>query len=277
MSRFLPDDLFVGTEKERLSFVRRRRGFKPRVAATFVLALPSDFWEKPDIDLVRRSVPAEILSGTRASIVVADRLVRYFLVERPQGARSSAEIELAAALRFEELYGEDAHAWRIEMDLPPWACNFLACGLLENHLVLLKQLFAALGIPVHRIAPFGVEQWNRHGRRLRSSDCCFVALSQDTAWLTLRRDRRWLTSLVQGLRGDNRTELPNLIHREFARHGLQEQRSSQVIYIAGAVDDRISSMLPNARLLSAAIWPGLDQHHACSFQLALSSVWPTCE
>jgi len=277
VSRFLPDDLFVGVEGERLSFVRRNRGFNPRVVATFELPLASDFWDRLDTDWVSDALPTEIVSGTRASIVVADRLVRYFLVERPKGARSAAEIKMAAALRFEELYGESAHLWRIEMDLPPWACNFLACGLPEKHLNALQQLFTALRIPVRSIAPFGIEQWNRHGGALPSSDSCFIALAKDTAWLTLRRDRRWLTSVMQIVSGDNHNGLSDLIRREFARHGLQEQLSSKVVYIAGAVDDRISSILPSARRLTAAICPGLDQSNTGDFYLALTSVWPTCK
>lgn len=276
MSRFLPDDLFVGAEKGRLSFVRRSRGFQPRVVATFALTLPEKFWESPDLDWIRHSLPEEVMTGVRANIVIADRLVRYFLVERPQGARSVKELELAAELRFEELYGEDAQPWKIKMDLSPWAPNFLACSMPDAHLVLLQQLFALLHIPVRRISSFGIEEWNRQSRRLHASNVCFVALSKDTAWLTLRRDQRWLAAYVHSLHDDSKNELPGLIRREFVRHGLQDQWGSQSIYIAGAVDDQISNSLTNHRMLSAAFWHDPDQLQSETFRLALSSVWPIC-
>lgn len=276
MSRFLPDTLFVGVEKERLSFVRRSRGFKPRFVMTFELPLPIDFWENPDLDWVSNTLPKEVFSGTRAWLTVADQLIRYFLVERPQGARNAAEIRLAAALRFEELYAEVPHSWQIEMDLPPWSTNYLACGLPTNYLIVLKQLFSELRVPLHRITPYGIESWNRHAGIRGMSESCFLALSHNTVWLTLRRDRRWLTAVAYGLPNGKCAELPNLIHRECTRHGFLENWRSWKIYITGATDDQPSAIFPNAHLLTAAIWPGFDQHHASSFQLALSPIWPTC-
>ncbi|MBT9520762.1 MAG: hypothetical protein IV101_07675 [Dechloromonas sp.] len=277
MSRFLPDDLFVGVEKGKLTFVRRRRGFRPSFVVASTIALPNDFWEKPDVDLIGRTLSGDVWSNTRASIVIADKLVRYFLVERPQGARNAREIELAAALRFEELYGEDARRWEIEIDLPPWASNYLACGIRDTHLALLSQVFAALHVPIKHISPFGIEQWNRHGRSLRTPNMCFLAVSSDTAWLALRRDRRWLSAYVHGLHDDRTKELPELIHRELTRHGLQEQWNNHAICIAGAIDKEAAGALSSARILSHPTWPDSDHLHADSHLLALSSVWPICK
>lgn len=277
MSRFLPDDLFVGVEKQRLSFVRRSRGFKQCIVATFEVALPADFWETPDINSIGRSLPSELCTGVRASIVIADRMVRYFLVDRPQGARSPEEIELTAALRFEELFGVDAEHWQIQLDLHPWACNFLACALQRTHMALLQELFTSLRIPLLHISPFGAAQWNRHGRKLRASNVCFVALSAESAWLTLRRDRRWLTAHVQGFRDDRAIELRDFIRREFVRHGLLEQWSAHPIYLAGVVDHRIPIVLENARQLSTTTCLGLDQGHADKFHIAMSHAWPACK
>jgi len=277
VSRFLPDDLFVGVEKGRLSFVRRRRGFNSGFVAAFSLPLPNDFWENPDIDLISRTLPTEVCVGTQASVVIADRLVRYFLVERPQGARSAQEIEQMAALRFEELYSEDARTWQIQIDLPPWAPNFLACGMQETHLALLHQFFASLHIPVKRISPFGIEQWNRHGRTLRAPNTCFLALSSDTVWLAIRQGQRWLSAYVHGLRNDTAKELPELIHRELIRHDLQNLLGSQTTYVSGVIDKEISSTLASAHILSDVTWSGADHLHTDSYQLALSSVWPVCK
>ena len=41
--------------------------------------------------------------------------------ERPVGARSTEEIRLAAALRFEDVFGVEADAWAIKLDRPPLA------------------------------------------------------------------------------------------------------------------------------------------------------------
>lgn len=277
MSHFLHDDLFVGIEKGRLSFVRCRGRFSSKILAKFVLPIPDNFWDTPDFESIVRSLPKELWSKTQATIVISDRLVRYFLVERPQGARNAKEIEMAAMLRFEEIYGKDARTWQIEMDLPPWTSNFLACGIPEAQLTLIRQLFSLLGIQIKYISPFGIERWNRHKRKLSTPNTCFVALSSDTAWLAVRRDKCWVAANTHLLRDDKAKELPDLIRREFARHGLLEHLGNQNIYISGMVDKEITATLANLHPLSTETWPGSDQLHTKMFQVALSPVWPICK
>ena len=79
------------------------------------------------------------LSGWPVSIVLADELVRMWQVTPPQGATRLADIEAAAALRFQSLYGESPGAWKLMAD---WDVHhaFFAAAVPRTLLAMLEQV-----------------------------------------------------------------------------------------------------------------------------------------
>lgn len=100
----------------------------------------------------------------RARVVLADELVRYFMVTPPQNAASLRDCRAAAQLRFQLLYGEPAAAWRIEAD---WDARepFLACAMPAPLLDALHAAAAEHGLDLVETCPQFVTAWNRwHGQ-----------------------------------------------------------------------------------------------------------------
>lgn len=102
------------------------------------------------------------LKGRRwpLTIVLADSLVRMWLVTPPKEASRLIDLEAAAALRFQSLYGEPVANWRVSAD---WdvAHPFLAAAIPCALLALLTQCAAAHQISVVGVVPQFVASWNR--------------------------------------------------------------------------------------------------------------------
>ena len=66
-------------------------------------------------------------AGWPATIVLADELVRLWQVTPPAGTARLADLEAAAAVRFQSLYGDSAGAWQLSANWDA-ARPFLAAG-----------------------------------------------------------------------------------------------------------------------------------------------------
>jgi hypothetical protein len=90
------------------------------------------------------------------TVLLADGLVKYFVVEPPAGLRRLVELRGAAQARFEALFGLDAAAWRIDADWHPTR-GFLACAAPA---ALLGQIEQAASRTPKSIAPLTVDASN---------------------------------------------------------------------------------------------------------------------
>lgn len=103
-------------------------------------------------------------AGWPLTIVLADELVRLWQVTPPRQSTRLADLEAAAALRFQLLYGEPAAAWTVsagwDLDRP-----FLAAALPRALLGALEQ--GAHQLKVIEIVPQFVAVLNRWGGALR--------------------------------------------------------------------------------------------------------------
>jgi hypothetical protein len=101
----------------------------------------------------------------RTHVVLADELVRYFMVTPPTNAGSLRDCRAAAQMRFQTLYGEPATAWRIEAD---WDARepFLACAMPANLLSALHAVAAEHRLDLVEMLPQFVAEWNRWHRKL---------------------------------------------------------------------------------------------------------------
>jgi hypothetical protein len=108
------------------------------------------------------SAALEALLGEHAgwplTIVLADELARLWQVTPPKDSTRLADLEAAAALRFQHLYGEPAANWRLSAG---WNADrpFLAAALPRALLGVLEQGAAAM--PVVEIVPQFIAVFNR--------------------------------------------------------------------------------------------------------------------
>lgn len=96
----------------------------------------------------------------RAAVVLADDLVRYFMVTPPRNAGNLRDLRAAAAMRFQALHGEPATGWLIDADWQA-AYPFLACAVPETMLAALRQCAAARRLTLVEAAPHFVAAWDR--------------------------------------------------------------------------------------------------------------------
>lgn len=136
--RRLGQSLRLGVAAGGLALVKHGRlfGSAPLALAEQPLDLFAPDALAPGLCMLLSDLPA---AGWPVTVVLADDLLRLWHVTPPPGATRPADLEAAAALRFQHLFGAVASDWRISAD---WDADrpFLAAAAPA---VLLDQLAAA--------------------------------------------------------------------------------------------------------------------------------------
>jgi hypothetical protein len=106
------------------------------------------------------------VAGWPVGFVLADELTRMWRVTPPAGAARMADLEAAAGLRFQSLYGEPPSAWEVSAD---WdvAQPFFAAAVPRALLALLGAVAQDGKLSVVAIEPRFVNAWNRSRRGLK--------------------------------------------------------------------------------------------------------------
>lgn len=99
-------------------------------------------------------------AGWPLTIVLADDLVRMWQVTPPEGSARLADLEAAAALRFQHLYGEPAAGWALSAGWNPLR-PFLAAALPRALLGALEQGAGAQRMAIVEIVPQFIAVLNR--------------------------------------------------------------------------------------------------------------------
>ncbi|MDO8439512.1 MAG: hypothetical protein Q7S67_04665 [Telluria sp.] len=109
---------------------------------------------------VRELLAGAGCAGWPATIVLADELARLWQVVPPPGSARLGDLEAAAALRFQTLYGEPAAAWKLAAG---WDAGkpFLAAAMPRQLLALLEQGAREQRVDLVEIVPQFVAGWNR--------------------------------------------------------------------------------------------------------------------
>lgn len=196
MRRAIGQSLRIGVSGHAVSLLRISRWRGERVTVLAEHAFPPTAEHPHDaIAQALRALLGELeLGGWPVSFVLADELTRLWQVTPPAGAARMADIEAAAALRFQSLYGEAPGAWQISAD---WDARqpFFAAAVPRTLLAELRLVAQEYKLSVVAIEPHFVSAWNRwHG-----------ALKPGT-WLGLMHDRL-LTLAVIGAESDARSGL----------------------------------------------------------------------
>lgn len=160
--------------------MRRRFGQALRigVSGTELALVKTSRWQGPALTVLARqalaaSGPQAIALGLRqlladggyatwpVSFVLADELARIWQVTPPQTSGRLADLEAAAALRFQVLYGEPASSWQIAASWDA-ARPFVACALPRALRDVLAQAALEHKLKVVEIVPqfvAGFNQW----------------------------------------------------------------------------------------------------------------------
>jgi hypothetical protein len=109
----------------------------------------------------------ELAGGQRLPVhaVIADELVRYFIVTPPANGARMQDLRAAAAVRFQMLYGDALSDWELVAD---WhaAAPFLACAVPRRVPAALQIAVKAQQGCVASVTPAFVAAWNRSRRRV---------------------------------------------------------------------------------------------------------------
>ena len=171
--------------------VRRWRGEAVTLLAEHAFS-PAD---EPLFDCIGRALREMLselngtaLAGWPVSIVLADELTRLWQVTPPQGATRLSDIEAAAALRFQSLYGETPSAWRV---MAEWDVRqpFFAAAVPRALLAVLDSVALDHQLAIVDIVPHFVTAWNRWRGALKAG-----------AWFGLAHDNLLTLGAVQDRR-----------------------------------------------------------------------------
>ncbi|HWJ95290.1 MAG TPA: hypothetical protein VNT33_11235, partial [Telluria sp.] len=189
-------------------------------------------------------------AGWPLSVVLADDLVRLWQVAPPPGCTRMGDLEAAAALRFQSLFGGTAAGWRIAADWDPLR-PFLAAAMPHALLATLEQAARDRRCHLVEAVPQFVAALNQW-RRVRRADAWFGMYHG--AVLTLAVSRQ---GALEGIRATlappdaGRDWLDAHVTREALRLGVEPPQRLQLCGSVpsrwnGAAGDIACSMLGGA-------------------------------
>lgn len=104
-------------------------------------------------------------AGWPVSVVLADELARMWQVTPPLNTARLADLEAAAALRFQSLFGDSAAHWKLSAGWDSSA-PFLAAAMPRPLLALLEQAAADSRATLVQVQPQFIAGWNRWHREI---------------------------------------------------------------------------------------------------------------
>ncbi|MES2260831.1 MAG: hypothetical protein V4724_20115 [Pseudomonadota bacterium] len=168
MRRGMGQALRIGVSASALGLLRTSRWRSPAVTPLAEQAVTEqDGPLQHAIGLALRELLAgQDVAGWPVTFVLADELTRLWQVTPPQQAARLADIEAAAALRFQHLYGESTAAWQLSAGWDARA-PFFAAAVPRALLAVLEQGAAEHRLAVVEVLPHFVTSWNRWQRALK--------------------------------------------------------------------------------------------------------------
>ena len=132
-------------------------------------------------------LPAGEYAGWPLSVVLDDALARLWQVDMPQGAARLADIEAAAALRFQSLYGDAPGLWHSSSAWDARAPFF--CAVPRALLAQLTRVAEARKLALIFITPQFARHWNRWHGALKPG-AWFGQLQENVLTLGVRHEGR---------------------------------------------------------------------------------------
>jgi hypothetical protein len=162
MRKGFGQSLRIGVSKQAVALVKVSRFGAARAEVLAELALGAA--GQGGVDAIGEAVRQLLqdAGGARwsATVVLADELARIWQVTPPAGSARLADLEGAAALRFQSLYGEPAANWKLAAGWDA-AKPFIACALPRQLLAVLAEASAGQQVTLVEIVPQFVAAWNQ--------------------------------------------------------------------------------------------------------------------
>lgn len=181
---------------------------------------------------------AQIISshrGDTASLILADKFVRYALLPWSDALKTHEQWLALARHRFCAIHGPVANDWEIKFAETAPAGPRLACAVDRELVEELGALFLARGVRLASVQPYLVAAFNR----LRSG----VLHAGGTCWMVIEEPGRLILALflrgvwvaIRSRRADEhwRRMLPEIIERESAFLGLDEPCTRVIVCAQG--------------------------------------------
>ena len=117
--------------------------------------------------LLEKLIQAANCDGLNTEFILADELVRLFMVTPPLNCSRLDDCRAAAHMRFQALYGEGAKDWYIEAEWDP-QFPFLACAMPRALRADLLKITQTHHLTIKSLLPNFISTWNRWHRQLIS-------------------------------------------------------------------------------------------------------------
>lgn len=179
MRRTIGQSLRIGIAPHAVSLLRisRWRGAPVTVLAEHTIVASAAHPYDAIANALRALLGEQGVRGWPAAFVLADELTRMWRVTPPLGATRRDDLEAAAGLRFQSLYGETPAAWQIAAD---WSATqpFFAAAVPRALLASLTVVADEFRLAMVGVEPHFVSAWNRWRSAL-----------QPEAWFALVHDQ----------------------------------------------------------------------------------------
>ena len=269
MLLFGHERVFASIEVDRIALVKLAgRGASAPVGQCIIEALLDPEQPEEALGKVGAVLADPLWNGAQRHVVLSDRLVRYLLVERPQGARSLDEFRLAIEARFEQAFDASVEDWEIVIDTRPFKRHFVACGVPRRILYAARNAFRTGG-RCTSIRPFLVCELERLAKRLPPS-CWFAAAARDCVALIGITSSECRYIRVLPIDSSSSSSIAETVEREELLSGDAE--GSKQIFLSG-VPNAQPEAAPLTRL-DAPHWRAQPASWSSTYRLALAEVWP---
>ena len=193
---------------------------------------------RPALDALARILPSH--RGDSASLVLADQFVRYALLPWSETLKTHEQWLAFARHRFTSIHGPVANDWEIKFAGTAPAGPRLACAVDRELVDELVEQFSANAVRLVSVQPFLVAAFNQVKDGVMSSGGSCWRVVEEPGRLTLALFLRgvWVAIRSRRVDGDGawRRVLPEILERETALLGLDEQCTRVVVCAQGAFD-----------------------------------------
>lgn len=166
--------------------------------------------------------------GAMLDILISDALTRYWVLVRPAGLASAAELDLYAADRFNAIFGDDPAEWVIRVDPLPRSDRWLACAVPALFAVDLPRTATERGWQVRRVQPRFVRDFNCHCAGL-PRDAAFCVASSESTTIGLIADGNWRDIRVHPPLGRTTASFSTLLRRDCQQAGMVADELQPVV------------------------------------------------
>lgn len=217
MSPLLPERLALALYPDRLNWLLLS-GWRPRLQARGALSFGHD--SQAMIEAIELTLK-ELAKGTRVSIVLSNRLMRYACVANPDAARNAHERRLLARHHFVRTHGAIAEQWEITLSHAALGKSALASAVDSALMVAVRAAIKRRHLRLVSLQPYLMAAFNAQMRGICKPTGMFAVAEPGRLCTIVWRDGGWETVQQAHLQHEA-TEEQGLQTRLRSMTGLQD-------------------------------------------------------